>query len=825
MKKYLTAIVSAVILGILPQFAAGNWKMHPSFGDAVNHVVETPEYVYFTDRVMPASEYIDKMYFLYRYDKEGEEMQNLSMDNILSYNTVQTIQYNPQKKYLIVVYSNSDIDLLYDSGEVVNIPTYMLAQLSTSKKVNGISIDPWNDRVYLATDFGYIALNDKKGEIAESRNYCIPLKSVARVGDYIMAIKDEDVIMAPAADARLNISEYSLYKSFPSALNLFPVSQDKVVLYTRGGTPNLIYGLTIDKKGNISEKELRSTFLYNPQYNSNGITFNTTSAIEEYNSKFEQRRISKHPDDREKYCGSYNLSELWTAVDHKGLRSGKYVGDQWSFTRDFILPNSPAPFYSPSMVMHPTKGLLVLSLGYSVNFGDKFNRSGPMLLSGYSGGRWSQYSPVYFDENLRNIMSGPHGIVVDPDNSSYVYITSKHNGILRWNLDNPEDIIHLSAATDPGADLPGYVEFVGIQEGSYKNTCHFSPPHFDSFGNLWTSYADYSNQNPEKVVLYVWLAADRKNSTSPTNVIFPKRYELPGIRTSNMEEVVPMKYSGHKNILVYAKKVYDDQIVVIDTNGTPADSSDDKVSSIKTFNDQDGNAVDVHYIRAIYEDPLTGYVWIAHQGGVFYFNPADVLDGKKTIYRVKVSRNDGTNLADYLLNEVAVNSITTDNNGRKWFATSGGGIVCTSSDGREIITELNTANSDIPADLVYYIGYNTNSNSLMVSTEQGLAEYFISGYSSGNNDKNDVKAYPNPVRPDYLGYVTIEGITDGGLVKIADSGGNVIKELGRSSGSDVLWDVTNSQFKRVASGVYYILVSPPENASASSIVGKVLVVN
>ena len=63
------------------------------------------------------------------------------------------------------------------------------------------------------------------------------------------------------------------------------------------------------------------------------------------------------------------------------------------------------------------------------------------------------------------------------------------------------------------------------------------------------------------------------------------------------------------------------------------------------------------------------------------------------------------------------------------------------------------------------------------------------------------------------------------LVKIADASGNVVKELGRASGEEVKWDVTNHKYQKVSSGVYYILVSSPDNDSSFANKGKVLVVN
>ena len=190
--------------------------------------------------------------------------------------------------------------------------------------------------------------------------------------------------------------------------------------------------------------------------------------------------------------------------------------------------------------------------------------------------------------------------------------------------------------------------------------------------------------------------------------------------------------------------------------------------------------------------------------------------------RIKVARNDGTNLADYLFNGTSVTGITADKQNRKWFSTIGGGLVCTSSDGREILYQLTTDNSYIPDNDVYGLCYIPTTNSILISTAKGLAEFFPSGSASGE-DYDSVKVYPNPVRPDYLGWITIEGLIEGSIVKIVDASGSLVRELGPAEGGIVQWDATNLNYKRVGSGVYYVLASTSGEESLAK-VAKILVV-
>ncbi len=59
--------------------------------------------------------------------------------------------------------------------------------------------------------------------------------------------------------------------------------------------------------------------------------------------------------------------------------------------------------------------------------------------------------------------------------------------------------------------------------------------------------------------------------------------------------------------------------------------------------------MDFAYILSVFEDASTGLVWLGLDKGVVNFRPADIIRTGGRVNRIKVSRNDGTNLADYLL--------------------------------------------------------------------------------------------------------------------------------------------------------------------------------
>ena len=91
-------------------------------------------------------------------------------------------------------------------------------------------------------------------------------------------------------------------------------------------------------------------------------------------------------------------------------------------------------------------------------------------------------------------------------------------------------------------------------------------------------------------------------------------------------------------------------------------------------------------------------------------------------------------------------------------------------------------------------------------------------------DYSEVYAYPNPVRPDYSGWITINGLMDNSLVKIADMKGNVLYST-VSEGGMVVWDGCNADGSRVRSGVYLVLASQNASGDPSGVVTKIVVIN
>lgn len=820
MKKILSLILITLTLSTV-RADDSSWKQHPIFDEEVTHVIPTPNYVYFTSKNMPSNTLHEVYSSLFRFDRKGEELIGLSKSNFLNGSSVRDVIYNPDKGYLAVLYKDYDIDLLFNDGRVVNIPYYAMTDMTSSKNVNSMSIDPANNLLYLATDFGYVAINDKKYEVAESRIYGQPLMGFCRMGDNYLALTRNELLYAPVSSPRLSLDQYETVGTVENPKALYPLNDTQCLMTTAEGAKTHVNRVTKEEdKFNITHSFEDQVF--NIENYASGVYFTRLNSISAYNKNGSTDRMERPSDFGSGAAGIENSSEIWNGLKRKGLNSVKKSGEKWSVTRDWMLPNAPATYASNFYLNHPEHGFMMLDFGYILPT-QGLNPFTPLQLSALKQGRWKNFGPAYTNPSRSSVITASNGMALDPNNSSYLYITSYHNGILRLNLKNPEDLLHLSYPTDGDKNKDGFVvlDYYPEKNPGYSN---ITAPFFDKQGNMWMYFADWDDEANPNPHYYCWLAEDRKASTSAANVKQPKHIEFDvNFPISNQAFSITLQKTGN-GVLVLSAGNFDEELVMINTNGTPTEKKDDSIYKFSEFTDSDGNSIELRNIRYLWEDPSTGYVWICHLNGVCYFVPTQIASGNYQLYRVKVPRNDGTNLADYLLEGVTVNHIAADSEGRKWFSTAGGGIICTSSDGREILEEFNTSNSPLPDDGIYSIGYNSDNNSLMISTVQGYAEYSLP-VSQASSTKEDIKAFPNPVRPDFSGYVTITDIPTGSFVKICDSAGNLVKDLGVMSGFEMLWDVSDANFNRVRSGVYHIMVSPSNENSSYSTVGKILVMH
>ena len=249
----------------------------------------------------------------------------------------------------------------------------------------------------------------------------------------------------------------------------------------------------------------------------------------------------------------------------------------------------------------------------------------------------------------------------------------------------------------------------------------------------------------------------------------------------------------------------------------------DKLNVYNNFKNQDGSSIMVIQMRCVVEDAYQN-IWVGTNVGPLRLTTEQMKNPSEAIFeQIKIPRNDGTNLADYLLAGVDISCIAIDGGGRKWFGTNGNGVYLISADNMKQVQHFLSDNSKLISNNIESIAINDKTGEVFIGTDKGLCSYMSDATKpSDNPGGEETYAYPNPVRPGYTGLITVVGLAYNSDVKIVTTNG-VLVAKGTSNGGTFTWDGNDLNGKRVASGVYMVQTSDQEGNNGT--VCKIAIVN
>ena len=464
-------------------------------------------------------------------------------------------------------------------------------------------------------------------------------------------------------------------------------------------------------------------------------------------------------------------NHFWDCKGYNGIvkciaKDGEIIVNSTSVT-----PDSPVRNYCEYMKFASDDKLLVA--GGNLNYFDITFYDGTLMDYDYSGNRWNNLP----EDTIKQATGIPYlnlcAIDEDPAEPGHYFAGSFGYGLYEFR--NGKFVKHYSTHNSPlESVIPTNTRFVRIP--SVK---------FDKEGNLWC--INTGTKNIVKVL--------KSDGT------WCELYYKPIEKLATMVEPV-MDSRGW----LWLKSLQGEAgIFCAKMNGTPLDSSDDESKAwLNKFVNQDGISYDIYQVFALAED-REGQMWVGTNTGLF------VIDNPKTFFnngvfkQIKVPRNDGTGLADYLLSGTYIKSIQIDGANRKWIGTNDDGVYLISADGLETIHHFTTDNSPLPSNSIVSIAINDRSGEVFIGTDKGIASYMSDATRPEEKlDENNINAYPNPVKADYSGNIAIVGLTHDCNVKIVDTAGYLINE-GISNGGQYTWNGRNARGEKVASGVYYVL--------------------
>jgi len=225
-------------------------------------------------------------------------------------------------------------------------------------------------------------------------------------------------------------------------------------------------------------------------------------------------------------------------------------------------------------------------------------------------------------------------------------------------------------------------------------------------------------------------------------------------------------------------------------------------------------------INIIVEDK-NGAIWVGTNQGIGVFDcPEDIFETNSDCIisrRIKSTLGEYT---EYLFDTDVVNSIAVDGANRKWIGTDAG-LWLISENGDEIIETFNTENSPLPTNEIISIAIQEQTGEVFIGTREGMISY-IGDATEPAEDLSNIKAFPNPVKPNYYGTISITGLVANSFIKITDINGTLIDD-GYALGGKYVWNGKDYNGRRASSGIYLVFSS--DSKSKQKAVAKIVFIN
>ena len=111
---------------------------------------------------------------------------------------------------------------------------------------------------------------------------------------------------------------------------------------------------------------------------------------------------------------------------------------------------------------------------------------------------------------------------------------------------------------------------------------------------------------------------------------------------------------------------------------------------------------------------------------------------------------------------------------------------------------------------------------MYVLTAQGCVEY-MSDASPAALNYDDVYVYPNPVRPDFTGLLTITNLMSDSYLTIVNAQGTTVKQW-QAEGGTATWDCCDTTGQRMPTGLYTVYASQQANDRNPQKVAQFLII-
>ncbi len=762
----VAATAAALLFTLLPATAhaakVGTWKNYLSYYD-ISYLCEGGGHVW---AVASGN--------LFSYNPTDGDVQTYDRVNGLSATGIKAIAWCQAAHRLVVVYTNGLIDFISEKGDIVCLSDFYSKTTSSDKTINALTIN--GSHAYISMGFGILDIDVAKAVVANTFNLGTSVNATCLHGNDIVAATASGVYTAKTSDNLLDRTQWRRLTEKAFTYTYYLDGQFVVLNLTDMHTIDLTTGaLTFCWKPGftgICATDKQIVF-----YGYGGTYFQTTP----------QKHFTISTTIRALYPTGKTTDkgdEYWACTGDGRIVKGYFQEDgTYSFDDSAaIQADGPKYMWCGRIKLH--NGLLYTTSGLS----DNAVTALPTIQI-WDGSKWTCYDES-FVSTLDHVYYSGFDFDIDPTDANHLFLGTR-TGLYEFRSGT------LAQAYDiDNSPLRSVAETVSKP----KNYTYANGVMYDADGRLWvfngysssTSLMSYHNGK--------WTQHHNQAFMDNNNRSFVYQRTL-------MRDSRGLFWMTNYHWSCPALACYQ-------PSSDPDTEGNDAAKKYTTFVNEDGTTLEVQTVSCCMEDKDHN-IWIGTDIGPLYLPSAQIGTDDDTFMQVKVPRNDGTNLADYLLTGVNVTAMAIDGAGRKWFGTGGHGVYLISADNMEQVQHFTTDNSSLISDDIQSIAIDGTTGEVYFGTDNGLCSY-TSEASDPSDDmtKDNVYAYPNPVRPDYTGYITVTGLTLDADVKIVTSSGALVAQ-GHSTGGSFLWDGCDTHGKRVASGVYMVVTAKADGSKGT----------
>ncbi|MFT5779452.1 MAG: hypothetical protein ACI837_002410 [Crocinitomicaceae bacterium] len=751
------------------QVGTGQWRLHIPSQNALG--------------VVPLS---DKVFAAFNnglaeYDYSSNELTTWDVVTGLSDITISCLGHSTTTDAVVIGYENGNIDLI-SNNTLSNIPAIKLAEIQGSKKI--YKMVEHDGYIYCATGFAVVKIDPVKMEVRDTyypTNGNQAIIDVEFRNDTIFALTTNlmytgdlnNIALADPSnwtiDSRVPTLSANTYQELEMINNeiflLFrddAFGLDSVFRLTASGLATTIsesFDMEITAINNVDGK----------------LAAHYRGATIVYNADYSHFLvIGDYPfGDPHVAQASYRDGKYWFADSRVGL-----VSVEGGYMENLSFSGPPKnEFYT----MDWSRGKLAITSGAVAGNLSLFNNSGVYT---FEDEEWKLYDPL----NM-SMWSGAQiwdylSVSINPlDKEKMAIGTYSYVPI---SLIESDQVVDTMTSANSGIDATT----VGIGMSLVTSV------KYDNTGNLWV----LNGGTNEPIKVYTtegeWYSFDVGNEAK-----------------NKFSRKMVIDNDGNKWCSFRAGQLHG-----LNDNGTPSIASDDKIVTLNTG--ELTGALPSNEVTAMAVD-FDNELWIGTENGfAVLYNASNAFDAAAGDYNAQRIKLEFEGNVEFVLGATAISDIEVDGANRKWFGTDNAGIILLSADGLEVIEHHTAENSPLISNTIFDLEIDHNTGELFVITDKGLISYRTDATLEDPN-YSDVKVFPNPVRPDFTGPITIQGIRYDSDVKITDAAGNVVYK-GSSNGGTATWDGKLLSGEPVSTGVYLIWTAPNEGKGRK--VGKVLVV-